>query len=140
MFGRIADRIGFRASVRIAFVVEAALVGALALTANGLVLALSSLVIGAYVPGITTLVLGRARELVPPDRRRQEAAWSTLTVAWAIGQAAGAYGLSALYAHAQSYGVLFALGAAALVAALVVDLAAGAAADEHGVSTGEARR
>ncbi len=124
VLGRIADRVGFTASVRIAFAVEAALVGSLALTANALLLDASSLVIGAYVPGITTLVLGRARELVPPDRRPQEAAWSTLTVAWALGQAAGAYGLSALYAHEQSYGLLFGLGAAALVAALLLDLAA----------------
>ncbi len=140
VFGRIADRIGFAASVRIAFVVEAAMVGSLALTANEIVLDLSSLVIGAYVPGITTLVLGRARELVPPDRRQQEAAWSTLTVAWALGQAAGAYGFSALYAHAPSYGLLFGLGAAALVAALAIDLAAKDAADEHSRGKGEARR
>jgi predicted MFS family arabinose efflux permease len=124
VFGRAADRIGFSVSVRIAFALEAACVGALALTSNALVLDLSSFVIGAYVPGITTLVLGRARELVPPDRRQQEAAWSTITVAWALGQAAGAYGLSALYAHVESYTLMFALGAAALVAALVVDVAA----------------
>jgi len=138
VLGRIADRIGFAASVRIAFVVEAVLVGSLARIANWVLVDLSSLVIGAYVPGITTLILGRARELVPPDRRQQEAAWSTLTVAWALGQAAGAYGLSALYAHVESYGWLFALGAAALVAALAVDLAAKDRTEEHGGRIGEA--
>ena len=140
VMGRIADRVGFAASLRAAFVIEAVFVGALALTANSVVLALSSLVIGAYVPGITTLVLGRARGLVPPDPRQQEGAWSTLTVAWAVGQAAGAYGFSALYAHAQSHGLLFGLGAAALVAALAVDLAGDGAADEHARGEGEAIR
>jgi hypothetical protein len=55
-----------------------------------------------------------------------------------LGQAAGAYGFSALYAHAQNYGLLFALGAAALALALAVDLATKGAADEHASGKGEA--
>jgi predicted MFS family arabinose efflux permease len=127
VLGRIADRIGFAASVRLAFVIQAALVGALAVTAQPAVLALSSLVIGAYVPGITTLVLGRTRELVS-DARQLDRAWSITTVAWAIGQAAGAWGMSALFARQESYATLYALGAGAIVLALALDLVAGRSA------------
>ncbi len=123
VLGRLADRIGFGASVRLGYAVQAVLVAALALTAQPLVLALSSLVCGAYTPGITTLILGRARELVGSDTRRQEAAWSVATIAWALGQAAGAWVLSALFAREASYALLFALGAGALVLALAIDVA-----------------
>lgn len=123
VLGRIADRIGFAASIRLAYGVQALLVGALAVTAQPVVLALSSLVIGAYVPGITTLVLGRTRELVP-DARHLDRAWGITTVAWSIGQATGAWGFSALFAQQESYAALFALGAGAIVLALALDLAA----------------
>lgn len=122
VLGRLADRVGFVLCLRVAYLVEALLVGALAVASGPVVLAVSSLVIGAYVPGITTIVLGRAAELAP---ERPQAAWSIATTAWALGQAAGAYGLSALFAASGSHAHLFAVGAAAIVAALAVNLAAG---------------
>ena len=78
--------------------------------------------IGAYVPGITTIVAGRATELSPAAPRR---AWSIATIAWAVGQAAGAYGLSLVFAASGSDALLFALGAAALAGCLGINLAAG---------------
>jgi predicted MFS family arabinose efflux permease len=122
VLGRIADRIGFAAAVRGACLIEAVLVGALAVSADRWTLALSSLVIGAFVPGITTLVLGRVREIVGHDIGAQQAAWSIATTAFALGQAAAAYGFSFLFARSGSYALLFALGAAALVLAIVLDL------------------
>jgi predicted MFS family arabinose efflux permease len=83
-------------------------------------LALSSLVIGAALPGVVPLVLGRVTELVPPQQSR--AAWSFATTAFAVGQAAGAYGLSYLYARTGDYALLFALGAGAVLAAFLIDL------------------
>jgi predicted MFS family arabinose efflux permease len=87
-------------------------------------LAVSSLVIGAAVPGVVPLVLGRVHELVPDDAEGQRAAWSVTTMAFALGQAAGAYGLSFLFAGGGHYTTLFAVGAAALTLALAIDLAA----------------
>ena len=78
----------------------------------------SSLVIGAAVPGVVPLVLGRVHELVPDDAEGQRAAWSVTTMAFALGQAAGAYGLSFLFARGGHYTTLFAVGAAALTLAL----------------------
>ena len=120
--GHAADRIGFRAALRVAYVVEAIAVGALAVTANAYGLALSSIVIGAFTPGITTLVLGRIRELLPHHEHAQKAAWSRATVGFAVGQAMAAYGFSYLYARRGDYADLFVLATAAVVLALTINL------------------
>jgi predicted MFS family arabinose efflux permease len=123
--GHLADRIGFRPAVRLALLVQAVAVAIPALVPGPVWLALSSVVVGAFVPGIVPLVLGRLHELLPEaDPARRAAAWSTATTAFALGQAAAAYGFSALFARGGGYGLLFALGTAALLAALAVDLAA----------------
>ncbi len=126
--GALADRIGFGPALRLAFVVQAGAVALPIVTADALGLAVSSLVIGAAVPGIVPLVLGRVLELVPDDAERQRAAWSVTTMAFALGQATGAYGLSFLFASGRGYTTLFAVGAAALTLALIIDLAAQLAA------------
>jgi predicted MFS family arabinose efflux permease len=82
---------------------------------------LSGVVIGAFVPGIVPVVLGRMHELVPDDGQARSAAWSGATVAFALGQAGAAYGYSFLFAETGGYAMLFALGAAALFLALAID-------------------
>jgi predicted MFS family arabinose efflux permease len=122
--GHLGDRIGFGPALRLAFVVQAICIGWLAITDNTIVLSVSSVVVGAFVPGIVALVLGRVHELVPNDPRRQQAAWSLTTVAFALlGQASGAYGFSFLFERGGGYELLFALGAGALLLALSLDLA-----------------
>jgi predicted MFS family arabinose efflux permease len=120
--GALADRIGFRATVRLAFTLQAALIGVLALTAAPSWLVVSSLVIGAFVPGMVPVMLGRVHELASPDMRGRTTAWSRATTAFALGQAAAGYSLSFVYARTGDYRTLFALGAAAVALALVVDL------------------
>ena len=122
--GGLADRVGFGPALRLTLVLQAAAVALPTLTAAPLGLAVSSLVVGAAVPGVVPLVLGRVHELVPGDEEGQRAAWSVTTMAFALGQAAGAYGLSFLFAGGQHYTTLFALGAAALTLALVIDTTA----------------
>jgi hypothetical protein len=85
----------------------------------------SSVLVGAAVPGIVPLVLGRLHELLADHPAAQKRAWSTATTYFATMQAAAAYGLSFLFAHdGGNYRVLFLIGTAALVLALVVDLCA----------------
>jgi predicted MFS family arabinose efflux permease len=60
-------------------------------------------------------------ELVPDDAERQRAAWSVTTMAFALGQAVGAYGLSVLFARDGDYSTLFAVAAVALTLGLVID-------------------
>lgn len=122
--GAVADRIGSGPALRLALVIQAAAVALPTVTADPLWLAVSSLVVGAAIPGVVPLVLGRVHELVPGDAEGQRAAWSVTTMAFALGQAAGAYGLSFLFASGRGYTTLFAVGAAALTLGLVIDLAA----------------
>jgi predicted MFS family arabinose efflux permease len=122
--GALADRIGFGPALRLALVIQVAAVALPTVTSDPLWLAVSSLVVGAAVPGVVPLVLGRVHELLPNDAEGQRAAWSVTTMAFALGQAAGAYGLAFLFASGGRYTTLFAVGAAALTLGLVIDLAA----------------
>jgi predicted MFS family arabinose efflux permease len=123
--GSVADRIGFGAAIRSAFVVQALFIGVLVVTDGSGWLAVSSLVIGAFVPGMVPLTLGRVNELAPPDVESRTAAWSGATAAFALGQAAAGYGLSFVYARTGDYTLLFVLGAGALALALVIELTVG---------------
>jgi predicted MFS family arabinose efflux permease len=119
--GYLADRIGFSWALRLAFGAQTVAVVLAVLPAGALGLSVSSLVIGALVPGVVPLVLGRVHELAPPEQTG--AAWSLATIAFAVGQAIGAYGLSWLFARTGDYDLLFALGAGAILLALLIDLA-----------------
>jgi predicted MFS family arabinose efflux permease len=121
--GRVADRIGFASALRCAFVVQAGFVALLVFSASPLSLTISSIVVGAMVPGVVPLVLGRVHELIPRDADQQRKAWGLCTTAFALGQAAAAYGFAYIFAHTGgAYRVLFTLGAAALATALVIDV------------------
>lgn len=126
--GHLADRAGFAAALRLAFLVEA---GAVAIPALGLGqgqgwLVVSSIVVGAFVTGTVPLMLGRLAELLPHHPAEQRAAWSAATAAFALFQAVAAYALSFVFGHTGDYRLLFGLGAAAMVMALAIDLATAA--------------
>ena len=74
--GLVADRLGFRTALRLAFATQAAAVAMLAVWSGPAALMVSSVAIGAAVPGVVPLVLGRVHELIPtpgPARRRRGA-------------------------------------------------------------------
>jgi len=121
--GHLADRIGFGRALRLAYLVEAIAVALPALLPGTAWLAISSVVVGAFTPGIVPLALGRIHELLPHDHAGQKAAWSKATTSFALLQAAGAYGMSYLFAQGGGrYGLLFIVGAVALLLALALDL------------------
>lgn len=121
--GRLANRIGFASALRLAFAVQAGFVALLAFSGTPAALGLSSIVIGAMVPGVVPLALGRVHELMPQDSDQQRKAWGWCTISFALGQAAAAYGFSYIFAETGGvYQPLFALGATALVAALAIDV------------------
>ena len=122
--GRVADRFGFGATLRWAFAIQAVAVGVLAVWPIPPVLVISSLVVGASIPGVVPLALGRIHELLA-GRGDEKAAWSVATIAFALCQAAGAYGCSFLFARGGTSAALFALGAAALLLAFTIDVVAG---------------
>ncbi|MGH8779669.1 YbfB/YjiJ family MFS transporter [Paraburkholderia sp.] len=121
--GVLADRVGFGRALRIAFALQ---IGGVAIPALGLGMAwlmVSSIVVGAFVTGTVPLVLGRVHELLAHHPAQQDPAWRTATVAFALFQAVAAYGLSFVFSHGSGdYRLLFAIGTAAMVLALSIDL------------------
>jgi predicted MFS family arabinose efflux permease len=125
--GHVGDRIGFRAALRLAYIIEAVCVALPLLSVSGAALVVSSFAVGAFVPGIVAITIGRMRELIPSDPAAQAAAWGFCTTAFAVGQAVAGYAFSYIFAQSENgYPALFTIAAAALVLALAVDLAAGA--------------
>ena len=123
--GHAGDRIGFRAALRLAYLTQAIFVALPLLTVSAPALAASSFIVGAFVPGIVAITIGRMRELIPTDPAAQAAAWGYCTMAFAVGQAIAGYLFSYIFAQSDNgYPVLFALAALALLLALVVDFAA----------------
>jgi MFS family permease len=130
--GQLADRIGFRAALRLAFCAQAAAVALPVLTSSPGWILVSSAVTGAFVPGISTLVLGRIHELMPGGPA-QGRAWGHATTAWAIAQAGAAYGYSYLFGRTDDYPLLFGIAAAAILVALGLELAVGRSGVRRGV-------
>jgi predicted MFS family arabinose efflux permease len=121
--GHVADRIGFRSTLRLAYLTEAVAVALPALHTGWAGLMVSSLLVGACTPGVVPLALGRTHEILRHLPAAQKGAWSAATTSFALMQAAGAYSLSFLFVHSGGdYRVLFGLGAAGLGAALIIDL------------------
>jgi predicted MFS family arabinose efflux permease len=121
--GHLGDRTGFGSALRLAFFVDALAVAIPVLGLGRAWLIVSSIVVGAFVTGTPPLVLGRINELLPHHPSQQKAAWSMATVAFALFQAAAAYGHSFVFARSGGdYRLLFAIGTAAMVLALAIDL------------------
>ncbi|HEV2674422.1 MAG TPA: YbfB/YjiJ family MFS transporter [Aliidongia sp.] len=125
--GHLADRAGFGPALRLAYLCQgvAVVLPLLGLGAPGLIV--SSLIVGAFTPGIVPLVLGRVHELLAHHPAAHKSAWSKATTSFAVLQAGAAYGLSFLFVNSGgNYRLLFMVGAAALATALLVDLVVGA--------------
>ncbi|WP_244485589.1 YbfB/YjiJ family MFS transporter [Bradyrhizobium tropiciagri] len=121
--GHLADRAGFAAALRAAFLIEAVAVALPAVTTSPAALIVSSLIVGGFTPGIVPLVIGRIHELIPHSAASQRSAWAQATTTFALFQAAGAYGLSWLFAQSGGdYALLFVIGAAGVAAALAIEL------------------
>jgi len=121
--GHLADRAGFGPALRVAYLLQLIAVALPAVSSNAALLMVSSVVVGAFTPGIVPLVLGRVNELLAHHPAAQKGAWSTTTTSFAVLQAVAAYGLSFLFSNSGGdYRLLFAIGSGALVVALSIDL------------------
>ncbi|WUD77956.1 MFS transporter [Streptomyces sp. NBC_00510] len=125
LYGLLGDRLGFARALLLITLVQAGALAALA-AAHGLPeIAVLSVVIGSFPPGVVPVVLGRVHELVPRHPEAQSAAWGKATVAGALSLALSAYLYSYVFARTgQDHRTLFLMGAGALVLALVVAVAA----------------
>jgi predicted MFS family arabinose efflux permease len=122
--GALADRIGFRISLRLAFLVQLGAVALVLVSTATPVLLLSAAVAGAYAPAVAAIMLGRVNTLTVPGSDAARAGWSWATTAWAVGQTIGAYGFSYVFAHTGDYAYLFGSGCALLALALGSDFVA----------------
>jgi len=132
--GLLADRIGFARALRLAFVLEGFGIVLPVFGWGGVWLAISSVVVGAFVTGTVPLVLGRIHELLARHPSQQGPAWRTATVGFALFQAVAAYGLSFIFSRSDDdYNLLFIIGTCAIALALAIDLftAARGKAAEH---------
>jgi len=117
--GLLAEKLGFGPALLAAFCLKTVCMALPLLGGAPVFLVISSLVVGALMPGISALTSGRVAELVGLDRHRL--VWGWMTTVFAAMQAAGGYLMSYIFSQTQSYAILFALATGALVlgAALV---------------------
>lgn len=133
--GHLADRTGFASALRLAFLVEGVAVLLPALGLGQVALIISTVMMGAFTPGIVPLALGRVHELLPHHPVAQKTAWSAATTSFAVLQAVAAYGMSFLFAHnGGDYRGLFVIGAVVMALALAIDLIAALVARDKGHS------
>lgn len=119
--GRLADRIGPAATMRVILGVQAATLATLLISANPVAVGVSSIFAGMLGPGISAVMLERVGRLADGHPAARQRGWTLATIAWAVGQAAGAYGMAWLYGELGGYAMLFATALAALAAAAAVE-------------------
>jgi predicted MFS family arabinose efflux permease len=111
LWGRLADRIGFRLGLALAFGAVAAGIALPVIQSAGWALVISSVVVGAQ-PGLTAIMSGRFHQLMGAARMAE--VWRLSALVSTIIQAIGAYGYVSLFAVTQSYGPIFLCGSAAM--------------------------
>ena len=117
LWGRLADRIGFRAGLTLSFAAVACGVALPVLEPAVWALVASSLVVGAQ-PGLTAIMGGRTHQLVGPQRMATVSRWMALVAG--IAQAVGGYAYVALFDAVRSYMPIFLIGGAAMAAGGII--------------------
>ena len=123
LWGRLADRIGFRAGLVLVFAALALGVTLPVIHSAGWALVLSSLMVGAQ-PGFSAIIAGRTHQLIGAARMAE--VWRRMALVSGIGQAIGGYAYVALFAFTESYMPIFLAGGAAMALGSVIALALGA--------------
>jgi predicted MFS family arabinose efflux permease len=112
--GWIGDRLGFRRTLDLAVIVQIAAILLPALVQTTPIAFISAVIVGSLTPGIPPLVLNRAAEIAGPAGAARF--WRAATIAFAIGQAVGAWATATAFARIEAHPPLFV--AAAIVAAV----------------------
>ena len=121
--GEAADRVGAAAGLRWLWLSQASANAALGWVAwhgapSAWLVGACAAAGGAGIPALVVFVLGRSQVLAGAHEAARGHAWSRATLAFAAGQAVGAYALSYLFAITGRYDVLFAICALAMLGAL----------------------
>lgn len=118
--GFVVRRFGWHSSLAAGFLVKSLAIALPLLSIAPLNRSLSSLLVGALIPGIVALTSGRLAELVGPTAHKR--IWGQATAAFAAAQALSGYALSGLYDLQGSYYPLFAIGSTMLAGGFVLVL------------------
>lgn len=130
LYGYLADRLGPRLAIMAVSLVTAVALAGFSATDNLVALAVLTVVIGTFAPGMVPLALARVHELAH-GAARQNAAWTHASIVSAGSMAAAAYGFSALLNRAGgNHHVLFLIAAALLALAMAAGLVPERAAGE----------
>lgn len=125
LYGWLADRTGFAVALRAGLLLAALASLLLATQGQTPALIVASLLLGAFTPGVVTLMIGRLHELLPGDHPAQQLAWGHSTTLFALFQALAGYLASFVFARSGGQHVLlFWGGALAFALALLLELAA----------------
>lgn len=119
LWGRLADQIGFRFGLGLAFAAVAAGIALPVIYTTDWTLILSSLVVGAQ-PGLTAILSGRFHQLVGADR--MAAVWRMSALVATVIQAIGAYGYVTLFSMFDDYTAIFLAGSASMALGAVLAL------------------
>ena len=119
LWGMLADRIGFRAGLVLAFAVLAIGVALPALYATGSVLVFSSLAVGAQ-PGVTAILAGRVHQLMGPEG--MTVIWRRSALVSTVVQAVASYGYVLLFDYTEDYTKIFLAGGAAMALGALISL------------------
>lgn len=117
--GFLADRVGFARSIRISLFIKGIGVIMPIISTAQWSLAISSVFVGSFALGISSLAAGRVTELVAPHRQKK--VWGLMTIAFSITHALTAYLLSFLFSLTGSYDLLFEIGAITLIIGSILD-------------------
>lgn len=116
--GLLVRQLGSCRALLLAYASKTLLVLLPLLSNHEMLLLLSSLLVGALVPGVVALTSGRLAELV--GSQQYPLCWGRATAAFAITQALAAYGMTRFYQAVGHYQLMFGLAALALLLATLL--------------------
>lgn len=120
LWGMLADRVGFRVALVLAFAALGIGTALPVLHIAGWSLVFSSLVVGAQ-PGVSAILSGRMHQLMGADG--MAIVWRRSALIATIVQAVGSYAYVALFAYSENYVPLFLMGAAAMFIGALISCA-----------------
>ncbi|MEE2970956.1 MAG: YbfB/YjiJ family MFS transporter [Pseudomonadota bacterium] len=120
LWGRLADRLGFRAGLVLVFAALAVGIALPVIEPAMWALAVSSLVVGAQ-PGFSAIISGRTHQIVGPAH--MPAVWRWMALTSGVLQAIGGYAYVMLFDYTASYPLIFLIGAGAMALGALISLA-----------------
>ncbi len=120
LWGRLADRLGFRAGLVLVFAALAAGIALPVIEPAMWALAVSSLVVGAQ-PGFSAIISGRTHQIVGPAH--MPAVWRWMALTSGVLQAIGGYAYVMLFDYTASYSLTFLIGTGAMALGALISLA-----------------